>query len=61
MTNKNNNVDDKCPKKCKDCEYRKIIMHSVVPYNFCTKLNALFCGGEPGSFLIVRNEIGFIC
>ena len=50
MANKKNKVDNKCPKKCKDCEYRKIITHYVVPYNFCTKLNVSFSGGEPKEF-----------
>ena len=45
------NVNNKCPKKCINCEYRKVITHSVVPYNFCTKLNVSFCGGEPKEFL----------
>ena len=44
------NVNNKCPKKCIDCEYRKVITHYVAPYNFCTKLNASFCGGEPKEF-----------
>lgn len=39
-----------CPKKCINCEYRKVIKHYIVPYNFCTKLNVSFCGGEPNSF-----------
>ncbi len=50
MANKKDNVDSKCPKKCIGCDCRKIVTHSVVPYNFCTKLNASFCGREPDDF-----------
>ncbi len=32
-------ADRKCPKKCLNCEHRKIITHGVLPYNFCKKLN----------------------
>lgn len=39
----------KCPEKCKNCEYRKIINY-IRPYNFCKKLNVSFSGGEPKSF-----------
>lgn len=39
----------KCPEKCKNCEYRKIIDY-IRPYNFCKKLNVSFSGGEPKSF-----------
>ena len=45
-----NDADNKCPEKCKNCTERKIITHGVVPYNFCTKLNKSFCGGEPKKF-----------
>lgn len=39
----------KCPDKCEHCEYRKII-HSVLDYNFCTKIHKSFCGYEPEGF-----------
>lgn len=44
------NIDNKCPKKCKECVHRKVITSYIVQYNFCTKLNVSFCGGEPNSF-----------
>lgn len=50
MAYSKNNADSKCPKKCKNCTSRKIITHSVMPYNFCTKLNKSFCGSEPEKF-----------
>lgn len=55
MANKKDNVNSKCPKKCRNCDCRKVITHSVVPYNFCTKLNASFSGGEPNKFFNCGN------
>ena len=49
-------VNKKCPKKCVDCECRKVITHYVVPYNFCTKLNVSFCGGESKEFFNCGKE-----
>ena len=43
-------ADRKCPKKCLNCEHRKIITHGVLPYNFCKKLNVSFTKNEPDDF-----------
>lgn len=50
MANKKNKVDVKLPTKCKSCDCRKVVAVSAVPYNFCSKLNASFCGYEPIKF-----------
>lgn len=39
------------PKKCKECCHHKILTHSILPYNFCTKLNISFNGSEADEFL----------
>lgn len=41
----------RCKDKCKKCEHRIVYTHSVVPYNFCTKLHASFSGSESEKFL----------
>lgn len=51
MVKKKDRADNRCKKKCKNCEHRVVYTHSVVPYNFCKKLNVSFCGDEPESFL----------
>ena len=51
MDNKKDYADKICPKKCKNCDFRKVMTHSVIPYNFCTKLNVSFSKGDPDSFL----------
>ena len=48
---KKEHADRNCPKKCLNCDFRKIITHGVLPYNFCVKLNVSFCGEEPDGFL----------
>ena len=50
MANNKDNIDNKCPNKCINCDCRKVLTHYIVPYNFCTKLNASFSGGEPSKF-----------
>lgn len=50
MANRKDNATNKCPNKCKNCECRKIVTSFIVPHNFCTKLNASFCGEEPDNF-----------
>lgn len=51
IKNKKKYADKHSPKKCLNCEYREIIVHGVLPYNFCEKLNVSFCGEEPDDFL----------